>query len=69
MAIGIPAGVTVELFGLQAEAQPQPSVYKKTAQPERGVSSDEVSVDSLRSIAAGLNDYSVEVKLTSKAGD
>jgi hypothetical protein len=69
MAIEIPAGVTVDLYGLQAEAQPQPSAYKKTTSRGGVYPATRFALDSLRSVAAGLNDYSVEVKLTSKAGD
>jgi hypothetical protein len=68
-AIEIPVGVTVDLYGLQAEAQPQPSAYKNTTSRGGVYPATRFALDSLRSVAAGLNDYSVEVKLTSKAGD
>jgi hypothetical protein len=68
-AIRIPAGMIVDLYGLQAEAQPQPSAYKKTTSQGGVYPATRFAEDSLRSVAAGLNDYSVEVKLTSRAGD
>jgi hypothetical protein len=68
-AIEIPAGMTVDVYGLQAEAQPQPSAYKETTSQGGVYPATRFAEDSLRSVAAGLNDYSVEVKLTSKAGD
>src|SRR5207245_1695575 len=52
IAIEIPAGVTVDLYGFQTEAQPQPSAYKKTTSQGGVYPATRFAVDSLRSVAA-----------------
>jgi hypothetical protein len=66
--ITIPAGGTVELFGLQAEAQPQPSAYKRTDSQAGVYGATRFKDDALSPIAAGPNDYSLQVHLVSKTG-
>ena len=64
----IPAGATVEVFGFQAEAQPQPSVYKKTGSQGGVYRATRFSEDSVAPVAVGPNDYAVQIQLLSKAG-
>ncbi len=65
----IPASGTVDVFGFQVEAQPQASPYKLTTN-QGGVYSQTRFVDDFISpIIVGINDYSVQAKLVSKAGD
>jgi hypothetical protein len=65
----IPASGIVDVFGFQVEAQPQASPYKATTN-QGGVYPQTRFVDDFISpIVIGMNDYSVQAKLVSKAGD
>ncbi len=67
-ALTIPAGATVEVFGFQAEAQPQPSAYKKTGSQGGVYRTTRFSEDFVTPVVVGPNDYSVQIQLVSKAG-
>lgn len=64
----IPAGAAVEVFGFQAEAQPQPSAYKKTESQAGLYPATRFSEDFVTPVAVGPNDYAVQIQLVSKAG-
>jgi hypothetical protein len=66
--LAIPAGGNVEIFGFQAEAQPQPSPYKKTEGQSGVYPATRFHEDSLSPVAVGPNDYAVQIQLVSKAG-
>ena len=66
--LAIPAGAAVEVFGMQAEAQPQPSAYKKTHSQGGVYPETRFSEDFLTPVAVGPNDYAVQIQLVSKAG-
>lgn len=66
--LATPAGATVEVFGFQVEAQPQPSVYKKTGNQGGVYRATRFSQDSVAPVAVGPNDYAVQIQLFSKAG-
>ena len=66
--LAIPAGATVEVFGFQAEAQPQASVYKQTGSQGGVYRTTRFSDDAIAPVAMGMNDYAVQIQLISKAG-
>jgi len=66
--LAIPAGATVEAFGFQAEAQPLPSAYKKTAGQGGVYPATRFREDSVTPVAVGPNDYAIQIQLVSKAG-
>jgi hypothetical protein len=66
--LGLPPGGTVDVFGFQAEAQPQSSTYKKTESQSGVYPATRFSEDVLSPIAVGPNDYAVQIQLLSKTG-
>ncbi|MEO8129857.1 MAG: hypothetical protein ABJF23_21175 [Bryobacteraceae bacterium] len=66
--MAVPTGAIVDVFGFQAEAQPLPSAYKKTASQSGVYPSTRFREDTITPVAAGPNDYAVQIQLISKAG-
>ncbi len=68
IAFGIeaPAGATVEVFGLQAEAQPAPSGYKRTLSRAGVYSSARFANDALWVTAEGPDNYRTSISLLSR---
>jgi hypothetical protein len=68
-AVSIPPGATVELFGLQAEAQPNASAYRCTASRGGSYPLARFDQDTLRIETAGPNNHGTNVRIASPAGD
>ena len=66
--LSLPVGAVVDIFGLQAEAQTQPSAYKKTESQAGVYPATRFSDDALSPIAVGLNDFAMQIQLVSKTG-
>ena len=66
-SISLPPGAVLDVFGLQVEAQPQPSDYKQTYSNCGVYPVTRFVEDSLTSTAVAVNNYSVNILLTSRS--
>ena len=66
-SISLPPGAVVDVFGLQVEAQPQPSDYKRTYSNCGVYPATRFAEDSLTTKAVAINNYSVNISLTSRS--
>jgi len=65
LAVELPAGAIVELFGLQAEAQPAASTYQKST-ATGGVFTARFAQDQLALTAAGLDNFGARVRVRAR---
>jgi hypothetical protein len=66
--VDIPAGAVVEMRGLQLEAQPMPSEYRRTAQRCGVYPVTRFAADNLVFTANGIDDHAVVIRLSSRVG-
>jgi hypothetical protein len=63
--IGVPAGVSVDIAGLQVEAQREASAYRTTFGQSGVYTKTRFAMDSLEFVAYGVDQYSATVRMTS----
>ncbi len=66
VAIQLPAGVTVELFGAQLEAQPAPSPYQRTGLRTGRYPETRFAGDRLTQVTTSLGEHSTVIRLSSR---
>jgi hypothetical protein len=66
-SISLPPGAVVDVYGLQVEAQPQPSDYKQTYANCGVYPATRFSEDSLTTTAVAVNNYAINLSLTSRS--
>ncbi len=66
-SLSLPPGAALDLFGVQVEAQPQASDYKETFATDGVYPATRFAEDSLATTAVAINNYSVNISLTSRA--
>ena len=67
-SLSLPAGASVEVLGMQLEAQPYPSAYRRTRGRAGIYERTRFVEDELSFIAQGLDDHAVRVRLYSHRG-
>ena len=66
VAIQLPAGATVELFGAQLEAQPAPSPYQRTALRTGRYPEARFAGDQLTQVSTGPGEHSTVIRILSR---
>lgn len=66
VALQLPAGATVELFGAQLEAQPAPSPYQRTARRTGRYPESRFAGDELTQVSTSPGEHSTVIRITSR---
>ena len=66
VAIQLPAGATVELFGAQLEAQPAPSPYQRTARRTGRYPESRFAGDQLTQVSTSPGEHSTVIRILSR---
>jgi hypothetical protein len=67
--ISVPAGVRISVYGLQAEAQTAPSLYKPTTDRSGVFPNSRFDTDTLTLVTTGVNQHSGVIRLMSTTED